>query len=235
MKAAIIAAGRGERLTAAGIPAPKPLVPVAGRALIDHVLAALEQAGIVGVACVVNEESAGIEDHCRRDWPQLSFAFVRRTTPNSMESLFTLAPLLAGDRFLLLTVDAVFAPETLGRFLDAAGRRADADVVLGITRFVDDEKPLYATIDGDGNVLALGDDGRASPWVTAGMYVVSPVVFAEIDTARRRRFTALRQFLGHLVARGYRVAGEPVGTCIDVDRPEDIAVAEAFIARGYAD
>jgi NDP-sugar pyrophosphorylase family protein len=235
MKAAIIAAGRGERLVAAGIPGPKPLVQVAGRPLLDHVLAALEAAGGTSVACVVNEESAGIEDHCRAHWSQLAFAFVRRTTPNSMESLFTLAPLLEGGRFLLLTVDAIFAPATLSRFLAAAANRPAADVVLGITAFVDDEKPLHVQVDAAGCVQALGDTARQSPWVTAGLYVIAPTVFAEIEAARRAGFIALREFLGHLVAGGYRVEAEAVGKCVDVDRPEDIVVAEAFIASGYAE
>jgi len=235
MKAAIIAAGRGERLVATGIPGPKPLVMVAGRPLLDHVLSALEAAGGSSVACVVNEESAGIEDHCRAHWPQLAFAFVRRTTPNSMESLFTLAPLLEGERFLLLTVDAIFAPATLSRFLAAAERRPEADVVLAITAFVDDEKPLHVQVDAEGRVQALGAAARQSSWVTAGLYVIAPRVFAEIEPARRAGFGALREFLGHLVDGGYRVEAESVGKCVDVDRPEDIAVAESFIAAGYAE
>jgi NDP-sugar pyrophosphorylase family protein len=235
MKAAIIAAGRGERLVAAGIPGPKPLVRVAGRPLVDHVLAALEAAGGASVACVVNEESGGVEDHCRAHWPRLSFAFVQRTTPNSMESLFTLAPLLEGERFLLLTVDAIFAPATLTRFFAAAESQPEADLVLGVTTFVDDEKPLRVSIAAGGRVLALGDAARSSPWVTAGIYLISPKVFAEIDHARRAGFAALRDFLRHLVESGYSVTAVPVGKCIDVDRPEDITVAEAFIAGGYAE
>src|SRR5574337_653886 len=106
MKAGLIAAGLGERLRAHGITPPKPLVQVAGRPLIDYVLAAVAAAGLQQIACIVNEESRGIEEHCRNQWPQLAFEFIRRTTPSSMESLFTLRPLLAGERFVLLTVDA---------------------------------------------------------------------------------------------------------------------------------
>jgi hypothetical protein len=44
----------------------------------------------------------------------------------------------------------------------------------------------------------------------------------------------LREFLGHLLASGYRLYGEPVPKTVDVDRPEDIAAAEAFIRSGFA-
>lgn len=234
MHAAIIAAGLGERLIAAGVTRPKPLVEVAGQALIDYALAGVVAAGIADVACIVNEMSTGIEDHCRNRWPNLRFAFVRRTTPSSMESLFTLAPLLGSSRFLLLTTDGVCSPNVIRDFAGAAIDRAEADAVLALSTFIDDEKPLWARIEPDGRLNALGLEARDSGLVTAGFYVFDPVVFREIDTARQRRFTALRQFLGHLLASDYRMYGTRVGKTVDVDRPEDLAVAEAFVRGGYS-
>lgn len=233
MKAAIIAAGQGERLLASGHAQPKPLVPVAGRALIDYALASIAGAGIVEVACIVNEQSAGIEEHCQRQWPQLRFRFVRRTTASSMESLFTLRPFLEDDRFVLLTVDAVFAPSVLQKFLQADAVHADGDGVLALTPFVEDEKPLWARLDESNRIVALGPKAIPTPWITAGFYTFDPTIFRDAETALRT-FTALRQFLGHLLASGYRIYGEPVGKTVDVDRDEDIASAEAFVRSGFA-
>jgi len=238
MKAGLIAAGLGERLRAYGLTLPKPLVPVAGRPLIDYVLAAVAAAGLRQVACIVNEESCGIEEHCRDRWPHLAFEFIRRTTPSSMESLFTLRPLLAGERFVLLTVDAVFAPRVLDHFLAAAQARADAHAVLALSPFVDDEKPLYARLAADGRISALGPDAQPRDasdiaLVTAGFYVFDPAIFAEVACARDAGCTALRQFLGHLLRRGYHFYGERIGKTVDVDRPEDIAVAEAFVHSDF--
>lgn len=234
MKAAIIAAGLGERLRAAGHHEPKPLVRVAGRALVDYPLAAVVECGLTDVACIVNEESRGIEEHCRRTWPQLRFEFVRRTTPSSMESLFTLAPLLAAGRFLLLTVDSMFAPSTLAAFLDATAEFGDAHGVLALTSFVDDEKPLWVRTHPDGRVVELGTAAAGSGWVTAGFYVFDAAIFREIGFARAAGSTALRQFLGHLVARGHPMFGAAVGKCVDVDRAEDLASATAFVHSGFA-
>lgn len=243
MKAAIIAAGLGERLRNRGVTLPKPLVPVAGRALIDYVLHAAHTAGLRQIACIVNQESSGIEAHCRAEWPRLAFEFIRRTTPSSMESLFALRPLLAGDRFVLLTVDAVFAPAALCQLLTAAAARADAHGVLALSAFVDDEKPLWARTAPDGRLTALGAEAQSAgahsakayggALVTAGLYIFDPIIFTEIAFARQSGFTALRQFLGHLLQRGYRLYGEPIAKTIDVDRPEDIAVAEAFVRSGF--
>jgi NDP-sugar pyrophosphorylase family protein len=234
MKAGLIAAGLGERLRAGGITVPKPLVEVAGSPLIDHVLGAVAAAGIDDVACIFNQADDAVEDHCRRRGRAPRLHIERRTTPSSMESLFALAPHLRDAPFLLLTVDAVFAPAVLRDFLAAAARHPDADVVLAVTDFVDDEKPLRLAMAADDRVTALGEDAPTSPLVTAGFYVFHPRVFAEIDAARAARYTALRHYLDHLLQRGYRVYGARIGKTVDVDRPQDIAAADAFVRSGFA-
>lgn len=237
MRAAVLAAGLGERLRAAGYTMPKPLVPVAERPLVDYVLAGLEAAGLRQVACIFNEESAAAADYCRRRWPQLDLRILLRTTPSSMESLFALQPLLDDEPFVAMTVDSICAPPTLADFAARAAARgtAGADVVLAVTSFVDDEKPLWVRRAADGRVLALGPAAIPATEATAGFYWFTPRVFSAMPHARTHGFTALRQLLAHLVERGDRVEAELIGKTIDVDRPEDIVVAEGFLARGCRD
>lgn len=234
MKAALIAAGSGERLRAAGLQLPKPLVPVAGVALVDRVLSAVTAVGIREVACIFNLAADEVEAHCVREHPQLTLHVVRRDTTSSMESLFALQPLLNDGPFLLLTVDAVFGPALLPSFLSRAARLIDADGILGVHDFIDDEKPLRVRLDEQRRIVRMGEDATESPIITAGLYILSPRIFAEVDAARRENFTALRQFLRHLVRRDYRLYGVPVEKTVDVDRPEDLEVAEAFVAAGFS-
>ena len=237
MKAGLIAAGLGERLLAAGITTPKPLVRVAGTALVDRVLDAVAAAGIDEVACLFNAEPAtdAVEAHCRarRSGPRL--AIRRRTTPSSIESLREVAGMLGGgSAALLLTVDAVFAPATLRDFVAAAAACAAADAVLAVTDHIDDEKPLHAALAADGRVTALGAAAAGSGWITAGFYVLAPRALAAVAAARSGEFAALRAFLAHLVETGRVVYGVPMGKTLDVDRPDDIAAADAFVRGGYA-
>jgi NDP-sugar pyrophosphorylase family protein len=233
MKAGIIAAGQGERLRRAGIEVPKPLVLVAGSPLIEHALNAVRTAGVREVVCIINEESRAVEEHCRTHVTGLSLDFVHRTTASSMESLFTLAPHLGEGKFLLLTVDAVIAPGAMREFVTTALGRDDADAVLAVNSFIDDDKPLYVRCDTRRRITAIGEDAGGSRLVTAGFYVFSPIIFREIEAARALRLTALRQFLAYLLGRGYRLYAEPVAKSVDVDRPEDIAVADAFVRSRY--
>jgi NDP-sugar pyrophosphorylase family protein len=71
-------------------------------------------------------------------------------------------------------------------------------------------------------VTSLGGD--TGTMVTAGMYLVP-------ERVRRlsvpQGFTRLRDFLTWLVASGEPVFGIPIQTVVDVDRSEDVLLAEA--------
>ena len=229
MRMGILAAGRGERLARAGISVPKPLVHVGGKPLIARMIEAGARLGASSVACVVNDLNPAVSEFIRRGaWP-IPVDLVVMTTANSMESLFSLAPFLAGGPFLLSTVDAVCGPGMLEGFVAEAAACADASGALALTRFVDDEKPLWAAIDERRRITQIGDAARDSGYVTAGFYYLTPAAFGEIDRARRKKLNALRQFLAHLVDAGYALYGVPVGRTVDVDYPQDIEKAEACL------
>jgi NDP-sugar pyrophosphorylase family protein len=105
----------------------------------------------------------------------------------------------------------------------------DAQGVLALTRFVDDEKPLWVRIDRNHKVKAMGDKARPAPYVTAGFYYFEPSIFHLVESARARGLSALRQFLGLLLDSEYGIYGIPVSKTVDVDYPEDIDTAERYL------
>ena len=230
MKAGIIAAGQGERLKQRGMLVPKPLVTIKGESLIARAIRAASHAGATSIACIVNDLNPAVAEYLRsRPWP-VPLELIVKTTPSSMESLFSLAPLLRDDPFLLFTVDAVFEFNVLNRFLERA-RRQSGDAALAVTRFVDDEKPLWAKLDKSRRIVALGDEARPCRYVTAGFYYFRPEIFSLIDAARTRRLSALRQFLGLLLENDFSLYGILVSKTVDVDTPEDIAKAHQYLTE----
>lgn len=241
-RAGVIAAGIGERLQD-GRHRLKPLVPVAGRALVEHVLLSLAEATPSEVVMIVNENSLAVRDHvASKSWP-FEIHWIVETTPSSMHSFLRVVETLAaaGDEgpFLMSTVDTI-APR--GAFADfaAVAARSDADVTLAIAPPPDDEKPLLVSIDTVRRVAhpfpvkAIGTDAEGSSWATSGYYAVRASVLREADAARRDGLTALRAFLGRLLTQGYRVSAVPVAAGIDVDRPADIEAAEHFLKQAGA-
>lgn len=228
MKAGIIAAGHGERLRAAGITIPKPLVEIAGRPLIARAIDAARTAGATSVACIVNAETDRVRQFLEREDFGLAVEIVQRTTASSAESFLALRSHLEREPFLLLTVDAVLAPGAIPALVARAGKLPAAAGVLGVTTFVDDEKPLWAEIDAHGRIRSFGDSTRARH-VTAGVYFLKPLVYALADAVRPARWSAFRTLLAALVEHGHSLYGFDVGPSVDVDRPEDIAAAERLL------
>lgn len=228
-EAGIIAAGLGERFARAGVGIAKPLLRIGGKALLERAIETAALAGAGRVAVIVNAERPEVAAFVReRSW-LIPVALTVRTTASSLESLLELAPALEGRPFLLLTVDAILAPAIVGELARAA-LASGADGVLGVTRFVHDEKPLRAALDDGGRILALGAAAESSPWITSGVYFFGPRVLGRATLARERRLGRLRDFLALLVEEGLDLRGHPTGESIDVDDPEDLALAERHVA-----
>lgn len=229
MKVGVIAAGKGERLARGGILTPKPLVAIGGQPLIARVIRTAARLQAKSIACIVNDQSPVVADFLQsRSWP-LALDLIVETTPSSMESLFCLAPKLEDEPFLLFTVDAVFGFAIVENFVHRARQFENVHGVLALTDYVDDEKPLWVRMDDNGRLTAMGEAAKGSRYVTAGFYYFAPSIFSEIATARALKLTALRQFLGLLLDKGYALYGVPVAKTIDVDYPEDIAKAETYL------
>jgi NDP-sugar pyrophosphorylase family protein len=222
LRGAIIAAGDGSRLRAAGLGVPKPLVPVGGVPLLEGALRNFAAAGVDEVTVIVNE---AIGPRCL-DWARTrvdrpALRFIVKTTASSLESFLRVTGGPEPGPVLVSTVDAWCAAADYARFV-AAARRCPADaLVLAVTPLVDDEKPLWVDVDPAGRVTAIGGPGGAL--VTAGLYLVP-------EPLRRREpppgLGRLREYLAWLHRTGWPVHAEIIDRVVDVDRAEDIAHAE---------
>jgi NDP-sugar pyrophosphorylase family protein len=223
---AILAAGSGSRLRGDGWTMPKPMVPVAGVPLVEHVIRNFMAAGVTSLVIIVNEEARECARWVRQRFPGLDLRFLVRTTASSLESFQEIARHSVGRRTLVSTVDAWCPAEDFVRFAEAARSYPESATVLAVTPFVADERPLWVETDDAGRVTRLG--GESGAFVTAGIYLVPEHVRRMAVPPELGR---LREFLSWLVARGEAVYGMPIPTVIDVDRMSDVALAEA-LARG---
>jgi NDP-sugar pyrophosphorylase family protein len=217
----IIAAGEGSRLRADGYRVSKPMVPVAGRPLIDLALDRFRAVGIRRLTIIINDAS----DDCRQ-WlsdhgGDLDLDMIVRTTPSSYASFQLVADRLADAPAIITTIDAIMPVKDFCTFVKSATALAKNAVVLGLTDYVDDENPLWATLDArDGRIRQLG--GSDGTHVTAGLYWLPARRPAESMTG----FARLRDYLGWLVAEQQPVYGIVLPRVFDIDRARDIVAAE---------
>jgi NDP-sugar pyrophosphorylase family protein len=219
----IIAAGEGSRLRRAGVMTPKPMVPVAGVPLIASVIGNFIAAGIRSVRVIVNESEHECADWVRSTFSRIDTNVIVKTTASSLESFLEVAAGREGSRMLVSTVDAWCAERDFVRFVDAALRRPIDATVLAVTPLVADEKPLWVSVDESGRVTAIG--GTSGSHVTAGMYLVSDNVRRTTPPAGLGR---LREYLTWLHRCGEPMYGEVIQSIVDVDRVEDVALAETL-------
>ena len=168
LRGGVIAAGHGTRLRADGYRVSKPMTPVGGRPLIGHALDRFRAVGVRRATVIVNEGSDDCRQWLRDHGQDFDLDVIVRTTPSSYASFELVAARLAGAPALITTVDAIMPVDAFQHFVSSAARFPDDAFVLGLTGHVDDENPLWATLDEDGRVRRLGGDQGSH--VTAGLY-----------------------------------------------------------------
>lgn len=130
MKAVILAAGLGSRISAASGGHPKCLLSIEGRTILDMQLAGLDRAGISEIAIVVGYRADEIVRHvAKRHAGKVDRIEIitndRFRTTNNMYSLWLARPWVGPDAFVCLNADVLCDPDLL-----VAARSAGGDICL---------------------------------------------------------------------------------------------------------
>jgi NDP-sugar pyrophosphorylase family protein len=224
--AGIIAAGEGSRLRMGGIEVNKPLVPIAGTPLIGHTLRQFVNIGVQRVVIIFNESENDCVDWVRAHFLSLEVEILVESTRSSFESFWRVGRALGPGRHLICAVDSICAPADW-RAMFSSKADSERDVLLGVTSYVHDDKPLWVrTEPGSLRIAEMG--GTTGSLATAGIYSVGGAVFErELEDG----IPSLRVFLGELLREGFPLRAVPLANVIDVDTAEDINLAERFLSR----
>ena len=234
MRYAILAAGEGSRLTEEGIAAPKPLVELCGEKLIDRLLRIFVSNGATEVCVIINQlhpqTEAWIKQRVNEGVP---LKYVVKTTPSSMHSMYELSAMLEGDEpFILTTVDTVFRETEFSNYVKAWSRLAETgcvDGLMGVTDYIDDEKPLYVAVDDDLGIQAFLDHDEHPRYISGGIYGLKPAALCTLRACIEKGESRMRNFQRALIADGLRLEAWPFTKVLDVDHASDIVKAEAFL------
>jgi MurNAc alpha-1-phosphate uridylyltransferase len=221
MKAMILAAGKGERMRPLTLHTPKPLVPAAGKPLIEYHLEALARAGIREV--VINHAWLGqqVEDHLG-DGSRFGLRIRYSPEGEPLETgggIFKALPLL-GDAPLLLVNGDVWTD------YDFAGLNAP---LKGLAHLVLVDNPGHH---GRGDFRLVDgqvSDGDETPGTLtfSGISVLDPALFEGCQPGAFKLAPLLRKAM----AEG-RVSGEHYGGhWIDVGTLERLADVERLIGE----
>ncbi len=231
--AMVLAAGLGVRMKPLTDTKPKPLVEVAGKALIDHALDRLVAAGVDTAVVNVHHFADALEMHLQaRKRPRIVIADERNALLDTGGGIVKALQILGPEPFLLMNSDSLWleglVPNLvrLGHAFDAV--RMDALLLLAPSAGAIGYRGRgdYG-MDAQGKLHRRAEQERA-PLVYAGAAVLSPRLFAGAPAGA---FSLTRLFdQAETDGRLYGLALE--GKWMHVGSPEAIAAAEETIRRG---
>lgn len=232
----IIAAGEGSRLAQEGIDVPKPLVEIEGKPMVGRLIDLFTECGAESVNIVVNDRMTEVlrylENFVMPAGVPLNIKV--KTTPSSMHTFHELSTMMRGKgRFIATTVDTIFRREDFSRYAEAfRNAPEEVDGMMAMTRFIDDEKPLYIEVDADSRIKAFRD----TPWpgaefISGGIYGLDRKAFGVLYECMERGVSRMRNFQRALVEAGLMLKGYPMGKIMDVDHAADLEAARRFLAE----
>jgi NDP-sugar pyrophosphorylase family protein len=221
----IISAGEGNRLAAEGFHQPKPLVPICGVPMIERLARIFVGCGAERIAVIVNENNSETVDFLERLSAEIPVDLVVKSTPTPMHSLMELAPYLGQDRFCVTTVDTVFSENRFRSMMDEFAH-TPFDGLMGVTPFIDDEKPLYVDVDSDMMIRGFLDEKAGCRFVSAGIYALKAQALDVLKDCLESGQTRMRYFQRRLLESGLRLKAFDMGQVVDVDHVSDIEKAQ---------
>jgi NDP-sugar pyrophosphorylase family protein len=239
MKYAIIAAGEGVRLQKEGIKTPKPLVKVHGEHLIDRLIRIFMMNGASGIISICNDHSTLVSKHLRDiqenglGGQKVPLEFIIKTTPTPLHSCLEVSKYLGDEPFCVATTDTVFREDMFHDYISAFRHAIlsddGIDGMMGVTDFVDDEKPLFVDVDSDMTIKGFYDEKRKCKYISGGLYGLTHRTIATLSSCADSGCVRLRDFQRALVAEGRQLKAFPMGRIIDVDHAMDIMMAEELL------
>jgi choline kinase len=235
----ILAAGNGSRIASLSGGAPKPLVPLLGMPLLEHIMKSTQAAGINRFVIVV-----GYRADLIRSWfagQPLSDASVtliensEHHKANGVSALAAKAELR--NPFLMLMADHLFESRTAKALLEQP--LAEDEVILAVDhnvdRIFDLEDATKVRCEGN-HIVDIGKNLVRYDALDTGMFLCSPALFDQLASAKEDGNCSLSdgmRRLGH--ERKLRAFDVGDAHWQDVDTPEAFAYAESIFDRDFSE
>ncbi len=228
--AMVLAAGLGVRMRPLTDNMPKPLVKVAGKALIDHMLDKLAAAGVERAVVNVHYLAYQLEKHlASRSAPKIFFSDERAKLLGTGGAVVKAMPQLGGAPFFHVNSDTIWIDRGTPNFTRLADAfdpaRMDALLLLApATGSIGYAGRGDFTLADDGALKRRGDSETA-PFVYAGAAILAPAL---LKGAPQGDFS-LTDLFDRAAAAGRLHGLKLDGTWMHVGSPDAIPLAEAAI------
>lgn len=218
--AVLLAGGRGSRLESVSGGLPKPLMQVAGRLFIEHILDNLVQAGCDNIVIAASYKWELLRDHlgssykgCALDW---SIENKPLGTGGAIRQAFKLFDIAAAivqnaDTLFRINLDALEKQHIASR----------ATVTVGLREVPDVARFGEVVIDEDGRIVRFSEKGRRGRGlINGGVYLIDSRVW--LSSQLPEAFSFESDFLQQRIKTEALYGYQSDGYFIDIGVPDDL-------------
>ncbi|PRD44502.1 mannose-1-phosphate guanylyltransferase [Phyllobacterium phragmitis] len=235
----VLAAGLGKRMRPITDTIPKPLIPVAGKPLIDWGLDALTAAGVRKAVVNVHYLADQMEAHLKnRSQPQIVISDERGQLLDSAGGIVRALPHLGSEPFLIINADTFWIDGATSNLRRLAARWDESrmDILLMVAALF--QVSGYGghgdfVMVQDGRLMRLSDiagfdlsDAASLPFIYAGAAIVHPRIFANATGGPE----SLNRYFDRAIAENRLHGMQMDGLWLTVGTPDAIREAEAVLA-----
>ncbi len=217
----VFAAGFGTRMGALTRDRPKPLVTVAGRALLDHALDLATGAQISRIVVNIHYKGDMIRDHLATR-PDIRISDETDAILETGGGLRQALPLLGPGPVFTLNSDAIWQGPNPLHILHSAWDPASMDALLLL---IDQSRAVGHTGPGDFGIDGAGRLSRGGGYTYTGAQILCPDGVSDIPD----RAFSLNRLWDRMLGTGRLCGVVYPGQWCDVGQPDSIPLAETML------
>lgn len=217
----IMAGGKGMRLRPLTELTPKPLIRVAGKPMLQHIIENLRGEGFSRIVVAVNYLADQIEDYFA-DGSRfgVNIEYVREDQPLGTAGALSLVTNIGVDPVVVMNADLILAA-SIAKMVDYHTEK-EAVITVG-AKLVEMTLP-YGVLSVEGvTVGRIDEKPERRDLVNAGVYVVSPAV---VSAVARDQVLDMPELIDQYLASGSVVAFPIHEAWADLGQPDDLRGAE---------
>ena len=232
MKTVVLAAGEGTRMRPLTAAQPKPMLPVAGKPLLEHTLDRAVEAGADRLVVVVGYESDRVRDHFGSTHGGVDLEYAVQTEQRgTADAVSAAAPLLADEPFVVLNGDALYDQASLDTLYSNGP---------GVGSYRVENPSAYGVLQ-----LAADDDTRVtgvvekpadpdSNLINTGAYVFPAAAHDLLNVQTSERGELELTDVLEAVCNQFSVTAVPFDRWLDVGRPWELLAANEWLLESLS-
>lgn len=224
--AVLMAGGRGERLRPLTDEVPKPLLPVAGKAIIDYNVEELEACGVKNIYVTVNYLADKIKEHFDRREGMAAVECVKE--PKRLGTFGSLAYIegVSSKDLIVMNSDLLTAIDFESMYLHH--KHSGADFTIAAVPYSVSVPFAIMRMEGD-RVRSLEEKPTFNYFANGGVYIMRSELVGRIV---KGEYLDAPDFIMSLIDDGKKVGCYHInGTWVDIGSPDDYRLANELASR----